>query len=91
MNSDQIQSISLPFNSNSLVFQSIIGCALNVQLFLLHTSLAKSISKPVYSPFASLYPNGGNSALNPTIKVSSVFLVFDSSLKKEGDSKLIIF
>lgn len=32
----------------------------------LQTSLASSISKPVYSPLSAWYPKGGNSELKPT-------------------------
>ena len=61
--------------SNSVSFASqFIGCLTNVQLFLSHTSCARSRSNPTYSPVVSfLKPYGGNSASNPTMNFESSF------------------
>ena len=72
VNPFHIQSIEPEFNSLSLLSQ-IIGCFTSSQPYILHTSSASSRSKPVYSPFSSIYPYGGYSASKPTVKVSAVF------------------
>ena len=75
VNPFQIQSIVPEDSSLSFASQSI-GCFTSVQLFLLHTSCARSKSNPTYSPLSSLYPYGGNSESNPTTNTLSFGPVF---------------
>ena len=89
VNPFQMQLIVSEFNSPSLESQSI-GCFTSFQLFLSHTSCARSRSNPTYSPLSSLNPYGGNEASNPTTNSSSfVFASFvDFPLSDEPESLL---
>ena len=63
-----MQSIEPEFSSISLESQSI-GVFTSSQPSRSQTACASSRSNPVYSPFSSIYPYGGYSASNPTVKV----------------------